>query len=211
VPSTSGLFAIGQRRFALEIPVTGGKICKNQPNQYRWSADFIQSIKIQYSTDDGANWRTATQQSTIDPVLWQVFSRNVNMNSLVVGSKVKVRVIDALTEEVLDTKSDIQVDSCASPVSVDELTGETPFALTMVTPNPASTTVRLTVASDKDIVANIGLITMDGREIMLRADERILAGTQTIELPLSSLPAGSYRVVVREGSAQVSAPLMIVR
>lgn len=211
VPSTSGLFAIGQRRFALEIPITGGKICKNQPNQYRWSADFIQSIKIQYSTDDGANWRTATQQSTIDPVLWQVFSRNVNMNSLVVGSKVKVRVIDALTEEVLDTKSDVQVDSCSSPVSVDELTGDTPFALTMVTPNPASTTVRLTVASDKDIVANIGLVTMDGREIMLRADERLLAGTQTIELPLSGIPAGSYRVVVREGSAQVSAPLMIVR
>lgn len=211
VPSTSGLFAIGQRRFALEIPVTGGKICKNQPNQYRWSADFIQGIKIQYSTDDGANWRTATQQSTIDPVLWQIFSRNVNMNSVVVGTKVKVRVIDATTEEVLDSKSDITVDSCASPVSVDELTGETPFAVTMLTPNPATTAVRVTLASDKDIIASIGIVAMDGREIVLRADQRILAGTQTIELPLSDVPGGSYRLVVREGSAQVTAPLMIVR
>lgn len=211
VPATSGLFAIGERRFALEIPVTGGKICKNQPNQYRWSADFIQSIKIQYSTDNGSNWRTATQQSTIDPTVWQVFSRNVNMNNLTVGSKVQVRVIDAGTDQVLDTKTDITVDSCASPVSVDELTGETPFAMTMVTPNPASTSVRVTVASDKEFIGSILLVAVDGRELTLRNDQRVAVGTQTIELPLTDLSSGTYRIVVRDGNAQVSAPLMIVR
>jgi hypothetical protein len=211
VPATSGLFAIGQRRFALEIPVTGGKICKNQPNQYRWSADFIQSIKIQYSTDNGSNWRTATQQSTLDPTVWQVFSRNVNMNNLAVGSKVQVRVIDAGTDQVLDTKTDITVDSCASPVSVDELTGETPFAMTMVTPNPASTSVRVTVASDKEFIGTIMLVAADGREVTLRNDQRVAVGTQTIELPLTDLSSGTYRIVVRDGNAQVSAPLMIVR
>jgi hypothetical protein len=211
VPATSGLFAIGQRRFALEIPVAGGKICKNQPNQYRWSADFVQSIKIQYTTDNGANWRTATQQSTIDPVLWQVFSRNVNMNNLVVGSKVQVRVIDANTDEVLDTKSDITIDSCASPVSVDELAGETPFAVTMVTPNPATTSVKVAVSSEREFVGTVSLLSMDGREILLVADQRINAGTQTIELPLSDVAGGSYRIVIRNGNAQVAAPLMIVR
>lgn len=211
VPATSGLFAIGERRFALEIPVAGGKICKNQPNQYRWSADFVQGIKIQYSTDNGANWRTATQQSTIDPILWQVFSRNVNMNNLVVGSKVQVRVIDANTEEVLDTKSDITVDSCASPVSVDELAGETPFSVTMVTPNPATTSVRVAVSSEREFIGTVSLLSMDGREILLLADQRILAGTQTIELPLSDVAGGSYRIVIRNGNAQVAAPLMIVR
>ncbi|MBM4178935.1 MAG: hypothetical protein FJ211_06360 [Ignavibacteria bacterium] len=211
VPSTSGLFAIGQRRFALEIPVSGGKICKNQPNQYRWSSDYILGIKIQYTTDNGANWRTATQQSTIDPIVWQVFSRNVNMNGLVVGTKIKVRVIDATSEEVLDTKSDISVDSCASPVSVDELAGETPFAITMLTPNPASTSVRVSLASDKEFVATVMLVSMDGREVVLRADQRVLAGTHTIELPLSDMSGGSYRLVVREDNAQISAPLMIVR
>ncbi len=211
VPATSGLFAIGQRRFALEIPVAGGKICKNQPNQYRWSADFVQSIKIQYSTDNGTNWRTATQQSTIDPMLWQVFSRNVNMNNLVVGSKVQVRVIDGNTDEVLDTKADITVDSCASPVSVDELAGETPFSVTMVTPNPATTSARVAVASEREFVGTVSLLSMDGREILLLADQRILAGTQTIELPLSDVAGGSYRIVIRNGNAQVAAPLMIVR
>ena len=211
VPATSGLFAIGNRRFALEIPVTGGKICKNQPNQYRWSSDFVQSIKIQYSTDAGANWRTATQQSTIDPVLWQIFSRNVNMNSLVVGTKVNVRVIDANTDEVLDTKTDITIDSCAAPVSVDELAGETPFTLASIVPNPANLSARVTLASDKDFTGAVLLVSMDGREYAVIDEQRVFVGTQTIELPLNTVPAGSYRLVVRDGNAQVSAPLMIVR
>jgi hypothetical protein len=45
----------------------------------------------------------------------------------------------------------------------------------------------------------------------LRNDQRVAVGTQTIELPLTDLSSGTYRIVVRDGNAQVSAPLMIVR
>jgi hypothetical protein len=81
----------------------------------------------------------------------------------------------------------------------------------MVTPNPASTSVRVTVASDKEFIGSILLVAVDGRELTLRNDQLVAVGTQTIELPLTDLSSGTYRIVVRDGNAQVSAPLMIVR
>ncbi|MCX6141272.1 MAG: M12 family metallo-peptidase [Candidatus Kapabacteria bacterium] len=209
--STSGSFAIGVRRFALEIPVENGSLCKNQLNQYRWSADFIPTIRIQYSTDNGANWRNATQQSTIDAALWQVFSRNINMSGVPKGTKLKLRVIDAVTEEVLDTRSNLTMDSCDAPVSVSELAGEVPFTITSVSPNPASSFVRIGVSSSENLGAKVLLVTSDGREIELRSELMLNSGSSTVEIPIGDVAAGMYRLVIRVGAAQSSASITIVR
>ena len=212
VPSTSQPFAIGVRRFALEIPAENGALCKNQPNQYRWSADFVPQIRIQYSTDDGANWRTATQQSTIETVQWQIFSRNVNMNNVPSGTALKLRVIDAQSEEVLDTRNVLRMDSCDAPVTVQEEAAVSGLALVRVSPNPASSVVRLDVsvaapASDATVV----LISTDGREIVLRSNVALTQGLTSLELPIGTVAAGSYQIGVRVGSHMMVAPLAIVR
>lgn len=212
VPSTSQPFAIGARRFALEIPAENGSICKNQPNQYRWSADFIPSIRIQYSTDAGANWRTATQQSTVETVLWQIFSRNVNMNNVQAGITVQLRVIDAQSEEVLATRNALRLDSCDAPVSVQEDAAMAGFVLQRVSPNPATTTVRLDVsAAMASSDASVVLIATDGRELVLRTNIALQQGVTTLEIPLTSVAAGSYQIGVRMGSRMIVAPLAIVR
>ena len=212
VPSTSQPFAIGARRFALEIPAEGGSMCKNQPNQFRWSADFVPSIRIQYSTDNGSNWRTATQQSTIETSLWQIFSRNVNMNNVPAGTMIKLRVIDAQSEEVLATRETLRLDSCDAPVSVQEDAAAAGFAIASVSPNPATSVVRLNVTSaNAHQDGTVVLVSTDGREIVLRAGVALLQGTTTLELPLNAVASGSYQIGVRVGSHMIVAPLAIVR
>jgi hypothetical protein len=212
VPSTSQPFAIGARRFALEIPAEGGSMCKNQPNQFRWSADFIPTIRIQYSTDNGSNWRTATQQSTIETSLWQIFSRNVNMNNVPAGTTIKLRVIDAQSEEVLANRESLRLDSCDAPVSVQEDAAAAGFAIASVSPNPASSVVRLNVTSaNAQQDGSVVLVSADGREIVLRAGVALLQGTTTLELPLNAVASGSYQIGVRVGSHMIVAPLAIVR
>ena len=212
-PSSSGEFSIGAPRFVLDIPEENAKLCKNQPNQYRWTSDFVESARIQYSTDNGTNWRTATQQSTIDLSVWQVFSTNINMNNVPPGTKVKLRVIDAASESnVLATRDNLVIDTCAKPVSVDEESEmRAPFTITSVHPNPASTSVTCVVGSDKDVESSFVLIATDGSEIVLRSTERLVSGTQTITLPLSNVAVGAYRLAIRSGAMQTSTPLMIVR
>ncbi|MBK7033053.1 MAG: hypothetical protein IPH85_01760 [Ignavibacteria bacterium] len=209
--STSGAFAIGVRRFALEIPGEGTFLCKNQPNQYRWSADFIPTIRIQYSTDAGGSWRTATQQSTIETSQWQIFSRNVNMNNVPKGTPLKLRVIDAVTEEVLDTRENLVMDSCDAPVSVSETSEDVPFSITSISPNPATSVVRLSIGSTDARQCSIVLISGDGREIVLNSEVSLVPGSSSVELPLGNVASGSYRIAVRNGNMQVVAPLMIVR
>lgn len=212
VPSTSQPFAIGVRRFALEIPAENAALCKNQPNQYRWSADFIPTIRIQYSTDNGSNWRSATQQTTVEAALWQIFSRNVNMNNVPAGTMLKLRVIDAQSEEVLATRDALRLDSCNAPVSVQEEDAAAGFAITSVSPNPATSVVRLDVTSLVPTgAAAVMLITSDGREIVLRSNITLVQGPTSIEVPLDAVAAGSYRIGVRIGTNVVVAPLAIVR
>lgn len=210
-PATSGTFAIGTPRFVLDIPEENAKLCRNQPNQYRWTHDYIENARIQYSTDDGTNWRSATQQSTIDLSQWQVFSTNINMRNVPVGTKIKLRVIDAQTEQVLATRENLLMDSCSAPVSVDEQDVVAPFTITSVHPNPASTSVSCQIMSDREMESSVVLISADGSEVILRNSHTVVAGSQTLELPLSNLAAGAYRLAVRSGSMQSSIPLMIVR
>ncbi|MBC8124795.1 MAG: hypothetical protein H7X70_03595 [Candidatus Kapabacteria bacterium] len=209
--STSGTFTIGAPRFVLELPEEGGALCKNQLNQFRWSADFIPNIRIQYSTDNGANWRTATQQSTIDVTVRQVFSRNVNMNNVPAGSIVKLRVIDAANEAVLATRDSLRIDSCNAAVSVNEQETDMPFAITSVSPNPASSIVRLGVSATSQRQIDVVLVSVDGRELILRSDLSLNTGSSTLDVPLNDVAPGSYRIAVRHGSIQVIAPLVIVR
>jgi len=211
VPSTSGAFAIGNRRFALEIPNEGTFLCKNQLNQYRWSSDFIPTIRIQYSTDGGAIWRTATQQSTIDAVIWQVFSRNVNMNNVPAGMMVKLRVIDAGSEEVLDTRNELRIDSCNAAVSVDESSQDLPFSIMSVSPNPASSSVRLTLSTSIAVSGDVVLISSDGQQLVLRSAATLVPGLNAFDVQISGVASGTYRIGLRDGSSLVVAPLVIVR
>lgn len=210
-PSTSADFAIGVRRFALEIPEEDAFLCKNQVNQYRWSADFIPTIRIQYSTDAGTNWRTATQQSTIETLLWQVFSRNVNMNNVPAGTMLMLRVIDSETQEVLDTRNALRMDSCDAPVSVSESAIALPFSITSIFPNPATSSVRFGVSSTVPLMCDVLLISSDGSEIILRSGISIVPGATVHEIPLQGAAAGMYRIGLREGGSMVVAPLVIVR
>jgi hypothetical protein len=135
------------------------------------------------------------------------------MNNVPPGTKVKLRVIDAASESnVLATRDNLVIDTCAKPVSVDEESEmRAPFTITSVHPNPASTSVTCVVGSDKDVESSFVLIATDGSEIVLRSTERLVSGTQTITLPLSNVAVGAYRLAIRSGAMQTSTPLMIVR
>ena len=69
------------------------------------------------------------------------------MNNVPKGTPLKLRVIDAVTEEVLDTRENLVMDSCDAPVSVSETSEDVPFSITSISPNPATSVVRLSIGS----------------------------------------------------------------
>lgn len=209
-PSTSGAFAIGVPRFTLEVPIENSFLCKNQPNLYRWNADFVPTIRIQYSTDNGSNWRTATQQSTIETSTGQNLSRNVNMNNVPSGTMVRLRAINSETAALLDSRNILRMDSC-STTSVDEYSGDVPFGITSAWPNPASTFVRLGISATAPITCDVVLVSAEGSEIVLHSATSILPGATTLQIPLQGVATGTYHIGLREGGSMVVAPIVVIR
>jgi hypothetical protein len=212
--STSNPFVIGTARFRLLLPNDGTVICNDVATQYNWDGDFIERIKIQYSTDNGANWRNALQSLTVPVEQWQIFSRNSNLGSIPKGTAAILRVVDNAADTVLDTRSNMTIDSCGVVTGyTDELGAPTGLVIESISPNPASTSFDVRLTHSAGAQAEILLVDVTGQSISVMKTDLVSSGTTTLSIPLGglALSSGAYQLVVRCGTASVSAPLSIVR
>lgn len=214
IVSTSNPFAIGVPRFELLLPAEGADFCNNQDNQFNWSADFVDRIRIEYSADGGVTWRLAVQQVSVPAEQWQIFSRNSSLGQVPVGSKIKLRVLDNADREIVyDTRDVLNVVACDAPVSVDEdvvTTGG--LKILGVTPNPASSNVSVNIQHNATARLEIIAIDQAGASVVLRSDVDVMGeGSTVISVPVDRFASGSYRLVVRSGATMADAPLTIIR
>jgi hypothetical protein len=206
-------FAIGEPTFKLLLPNEGANLCVDQDNQFNWNGDFIDRIRIQYSTDDGASWRNALQTLTVEVKQWEIFSRNSSISSITPGTTAKLQVVESVSMQVLDSRDNVTFTSCANPVSVGENeTATRNFAIASVTPNPASSTVQVTI--NHAVPATVDVLAFDqhGASVALASGEPLTgSGSTVLNVPVSRLANGAYRLVIRAGEQMVDAPLNVVR
>lgn len=210
ITAVSPVFAIGTPRFKLLLPKEGSDLCNNFDNQFNWSADFIDRIRIRYSTDDGVTWRNAIQPLSVAAAQWQIFSRNAGMTSLDAGTKVSLRVEDASTDEVLDTRDELNIVSCTQVTSVND-DHRSAARIVDISPNPAQTTalVRITVPSAS--TATIKAVSVTGTEYVLVPAIQLHELENYVNVPLAVVPAGAYNLVIESKTTRTASPLRIVR
>ena len=87
----------------------------------------------------------------------------------------------------------------------------TTFKVTTIYPNPATQTAWLAIDNPVEQVANIQILSVPG-QLLLEQSTRLLAGPQTILLPLENLENGLYYVSIKDdlGSPQEFHKLMVV-
>lgn len=214
VQSVGSAFAIGKPRFAMVIPVSNGSVCNNFVNQFRWSSDFIDRIRVQFTTNAGANWLSATQALNLDASLGEAFSLSTQLKAVPKGTKIAMRVVNnANTTQVLATMDNITVDSCATAVSVQDaepVPGD--LTITSVSPNPARADAALTLRTATSMTVSVMLVDAAGQRIAL-LDGTTLAsdGEHVLALPLQNVAPGSYQLVVRAGNATAVTTMTVVR
>lgn len=214
IVATSNPFSIGVPRFELLLPSENSNICNNQDNQFNWSADFVDRIRIEYSADDGATWKSAIQQVSVAANQWQIFSRNSSLGQVAAGTKIKLRVLDNTDRAIeYDTRDVLNVVACDAPVSVDEETfSPNDLKIVGVTPNPASSNVSIEIAHAVGARLEIVAIDQAGASVVLRNDVDVVGdGRTTVSVPVDRFASGSYRIVVRSGEMMADAPLTIIR
>lgn len=214
VESVGGKFSIGQPRFSMLIPATGGTVCNNFVNQFRWSGDFIDRIRIQFTTNSGTNWLNATQAVSVDMYPGETFALSTSLKAVAAGTKIQIRVLNAAnTNTPLATLDNITVEACSQAVSVQESeVAENDLHIVSVTPNPAGAEAMLTLSTARALNVSVMLVDAAGGSISL-VDGTDLSGSgeHLIRLALNNVAAGSYQLIVRAGSVSTTSTLNVVR
>jgi hypothetical protein len=206
----SGDFSIGQPRFQLILPRSTDSLCNNQENQFRWSGDFIQNIRIQFSINGGANWQNAISVLNVPVASGQVFSVGSALRNVAAGTLLSLRVVattDANTP--LATLDGLRVAQCGDVSSADaDEVGD--IVVETITLNGDVAQAR--IVSPIQTMASFDVVAMDGTIVRLKDNAELQAGTPTIvPMSVASLPSGAYRVVVRSGTTVATYPLSIAR
>lgn len=211
--SISDQFAIGRPTFELRIPAENGVICNNFDNQYRFSSDFIDRIRIQYSIDAGQTWKNAVSAISVDAYAWEFWSLNNSLARVPDNTPAIIQILESDTREVLARVDNVMISTCSIAVSVDEESAaRQKFTIASVTPNPASFTVQLAVSHAVGSRAEVFAVDQQGASISLLSDVNFDGeGVSTISVPVQELAVGAYRIVIRSGSVVAEAPLRIVR
>lgn len=212
ISATSEQFAIGAPRFELLLPKEGGELCNNFDNQYNWSADFIDRIKIQYSTDGGGSWRNAVQPLTVGASQWQIFSLNSGLKNIAAGTKVKLRVIESASETVLSTRDELTIAECSAVTSVDDVATAVGTLSLTASPNPANGSTMLTINHSADLGVSVVAVDVSGTQTTLIPSMQLSgSGATVVPISLEKLPQGAYRLVVRSEGVQADVPVRVVR
>lgn len=211
IVAVSNTFAIGVPTVDLRIPLEGGQICNNQANQFRWYGDFVDRLRIQYSADGGTTWERAIQAITVPGNQTELFSIHPSLNNVAAGTKVKLRIVESASEQVLASLNEVTVVSCSAVVSVDEEPLQHAMSIVRITPNPASAQATLTLRHGDAGTVDLWAVDVAGTQTLLLQGAQLASGGETtLTWSVRSLPQGSYRLVVRSASGQVDAPLHIV-
>ncbi len=87
----------------------------------------------------------------------------------------------------------------------------TPVATLTVAPNPAATTVALGISTAQGGTVELAVVDLTGSVVLERRFEALASGEHQVQLNVSPLPVGAYRIQLRSADGMVSRPLRIVR
>ncbi len=173
-----------------------------------WTADNVEQVKIEVSTDGGAHWRTigdaiAAAQGTFEYVVEDLSPVDINGQML-------VRVSDASNPSVSDESDapfNFRVGINAVPVVTGMASG---LQLQGLWPNPMRERTELRWTQPESGMATVRIYGSDGRLARQVPIGMRSTGAQSVEISGVNLTSGSYIVELEVGGQRVTSRLVVV-
>lgn len=180
---SNDLFVI--RGIKITSPNGGEEYFAGTTQTIEWVSDLIDSIKIEYSLNNGSSW------ILIDSSVVSTGSYNWVLPEIT-SSECKVKITDKLYDLIYDISDNVF--SIDSTTSVEDLFNFIPkdFALYQNFPNPFNPTTRIYYSAPKESQVTIKLYDILGEEIKSLVDEIKSTGNYWIDLDGSQLHSGVY-------------------
>jgi hypothetical protein len=204
------VFGVFSKTLILEYPNGGEKLSVDSTYSIRWQSEFIDNVRIQYSTDNGETWGTVKRIIAADPgqVDW-VIPDNVS-------DSCRIKIIDADDAVIFDVSSEVfSIRSIAGiPYGNSQIPDE--FGLKQNWPNPfnPSTTIEYSLKKSGrvkiDIWNSTGEIvkTMVNKNMNPGSYQVMWSGENNAGIPVAS---GIYYYVLYTGNEVVSKKMLLIR
>ncbi|MCX7929818.1 MAG: M12 family metallo-peptidase [Chlorobi bacterium] len=202
VYSQSRPFAIGQPQMQLLSPNGGERWAAGSVQKIRWQSDFVNRIRMDYSTDAGRSWRTIqfSYDATQQQMDWQV--PNTPTDSAIVRLRYAA---DPTIATQSHSMFSITVSSGTQSVT------ESPAPVVMLLTNLIDGEhLWLKVIAPVPIPSlTVTLINMLGQPIVTMSDQWVPSGETVLTVPVpSEMITGAYILTVHNGTTRWAFPLV---
>lgn len=200
VSTETATFIIKQADHSLSIlrPNADDIVYIGQKFTITWNQHAVDTLFIEYSTDDGSHWQTLNFHK--DPThTANSFQWNVQGAAAPVA-RVRLRPFDAELSGLTSTSDPFQVRNVTGGVSTSS---EENFRIS-INPQPAkrSEKLNLNLKLDSYSGVDISLYDMSGKKVLTKDRANYAEGNSMIALDLGSIPAGTYVLEVKRDDGQ---------
>lgn len=185
----TGNFIIRTKDFDVQVIHPNGNDTAyiNKPFIIEWSKIGVETVDIEYSANGGKNWGIVTRNKTGTTHSWFVPSPQTEQAYIRISA-------------VLPTLDTIRASSDPFHVLVSQSQGsvrkESPLSdfTANIYPQPAriGSSIKIDLTLSKEARITVGIRDILGREISVFPSTQYNSGKSKLEVPLNSIPAGSY-------------------
>lgn len=184
-------------------------VCVSTNLVIKWESDFVESVRLQLSTNNGRNFPFANNINLNVPANLGEFTWNVP--SRFVTDSAMVRVADNNLQSFADTTQRFRIRICPGISSVNDLRGDNTFEIAGVYPNPVNDKLSVTMNMiSAQTPVEFALVSVRGERIEL-GSRYLAVGNSVTEFSTQAIPQGKYLLVAVTNGVQTSIPIVIVR
>ncbi len=207
IVAESPTFKIGVPSGEIVYPKGGEMLCIGASYTVRWNASYINKVNLEYSTDNGANWRKlalGNLDAKMGAFVWKVPNKISNL--------CLVRIKPTFNETTLaKSESNFAIDSCQAVGDVPPTNYATKDYIFNVNSNPPDNTITFEVGN-LEILHNPKVVLYDflGRQIFSESLNNIPSNNNLKIIKLNSISQGILFLILHfdGGSSLVSTVLL---
>ncbi len=202
-------FGIGVETLTLVYPEPGDTLCAGFQYEVKWKSDYVNSIYIAYSYDNGNTWKKhfSLLDATTGFFKWTVpagYHENVILKALLADDQ-SVVLYQMTTPFLIDTCE-------ANSVIETEVPGFL-FRIVSLVPNPVNSSATVYYECQDETIGSVELyvVNMLGQIVGSTSSVRIDCGLNSVSYDFSSLPQGSYILCARKDGSITGLPFVVGR
>ena len=203
--SQSGKFGIGVPKATLLSPNGFEKLCIGQDYPITWTSEFVKIFYLEYSIDNGLNWRKVTLipiDAKLKQYIWTIPDR--------LSDQTLIRLSTKVTDIIVLDNSDNSFSIIDCPSTVQDI--QMNDINIVISPNPISNVLQLRVNSKKYAAENlkIEIYNLKG-EIKLTSNYQLESDMSDIQFDVNDLSNGNYFLMIYIGDGFCASQFTIFR